>query len=411
MSESNSNPDIVILTHEYPPYVFGGVATYMKNIAEWLSRHGWKVLVIAGKTNLQNRLIVERKGTLTTVKIYFPEIPPRWFIYGLIVRNYLKKMLTGTTAPKAILTNGLTAWLMFRKLKINLLHPLITIFHGSMHASIMMFKSMLDYRNIGKIFPEEFLYFAEGPLHDILVKRDLDISSYYIFVAQHVSREFEQLYKEKANKIRECGKIVYPGIEYKYLAKLSQNVKTREKNRNIIAFVGRLFYSKGIIHAVKSIDYLVNELREKDFELWVFGKGPLEPWLEHYIKKRNLSCFVKIRGFLPRDKLLYNLAKYVDMLLHPSLYEGAPLAVMESQALGIPVVTYDLPWAREFIANGVSGYRAPYADIAALVKYILKALDLDKEKIVLQAQRFDMESSFGKLQDVLNELNSSCIKA
>jgi glycosyltransferase involved in cell wall biosynthesis len=407
MSENNTNPDVVLLTHEYPPYVFGGVATYMKNIAEWLSQRGWKVLVIAGKTNLQNRLVVERKGNLTTVRIYFPEMPPRWFIYSLIARNYLKNMLMSTTTPKAILTNGLTAWLMFRKLKINPPHLLITVFHGSMYAPIMVFKSMLNYRNIGKIFPEEFLYFAQAPLHDILVKRDLDISNYYIFVAKHVSREFEQLYREKAVKIRERGKIVYPGIEFEYLVKLGQSVKAREKNRNIVAFVGRLFYSKGAIYAVKSIDYLVNELREKDFELWVFGKGPLKPWLEHYVKKKDLSRFVKIHGFLPRDKLLYNLAKYVDVLLHPSLYEAAPLAVIESQALGIPVVTYDLPWAQEFILNGVSGYRAPYADIPALAKYILKALDLDKDKIVLQARRFDKERSFRKLQDILNELSSN----
>ena len=403
MSENNTNPDIVLLTHEYPPYVFGGVATYMKNIAEWLSQRGWKVLVIAGKTNLQNRLVAERKGNLTIVRIYFPEMPPRWFIYSLIARNLLKNMLMSTITPKAILTNGLTAWLMFRKLKINPPHLLITVFHGSMYASIMMFKSMLNYRNIGKIFPEEFLYFAEAPLHDTLVKRDLDISDYYVFVAKHVSREFEQLYREKSVKIRERGKIVYPGIEFKYLAKLGQNVKTREKNRNIVAFVGRLFYSKGAIYAVKSIDYLVNELREKDFELWIFGKGPLEPWLKHYVKKKDLSRFVKTHGFLPRDKLLYNLAKYVDVLLYPSLYEAAPLAVIESQSLGIPVVTFDLPWSQEFVLQGINGYKARYPDITQLSNYLIKAADIKQEKVIYTAKRYDREISFNTLENLIVE--------
>ncbi|NAZ11422.1 MAG: glycosyltransferase [Desulfurococcales archaeon] len=403
MSENTINSEIVLLTHEYPPYVFGGVATYMENIAEWFSKRGWKVLVIAGRADPQNRLVVKRKGNLTIVRTYFPEIPPRWFIYSLVVRNYLKKMLTNITTSKVILTNGLSAWLILRKLNINSSHFLITVFHGSMYAPISMFKSILNYRNMGKIPPEEFLYFMEAPLHDFLVKKDLDISDYYIFVAQHVSKEFERLYQEKGTKIRERGKIVYPGIEFEYLTKLSQNVKTREKNRNIIAFVGRLFYSKGVFYAVKSIDYLVNELREKDFELWVFGKGPLEPWLENYIKRRNLSRFVKKLGFLPRDKLLFNLAKHVNVLLHPSLYEAAPLTIMESQSLGIPVVTFDLPWSQEFVLEGINGYKAQYPDLTQLSKYLIKATEIEQKKVIRTAKRYDREISFSTLENIIIE--------
>ena len=56
---------------------------------------------------------------------------------------------------------------------------------------------------------------------------------------------------------------------------------------------------------------------------------------------------------MERSRLL--LAKYVDILLHPSLHEGAPLAVMETQALGIPTVAFDLPWSTEFVIKGTNG--------------------------------------------------------
>ncbi|MFZ8788061.1 MAG: glycosyltransferase, partial [Acidilobaceae archaeon] len=98
------------------------------------------------------------------------------------------------------------------------------------------------------------------------------------------------------------------------------------------------------------------------------------------------------------------LAKYVDVVLHPSLYEGAPMAVIESQALGIPVVTYDLPWAQEFVVNGVDGYRAPYADIPALAEHVLKALDLDRDRISLQALKFNKERFLKELEKVLINL-------
>jgi len=104
-----------------------------------------------------------------------------------------------------------------------------------------------------------------------------------------------------------------------------------------------------------------------------------------------------------RSRVLSLLAKYVDVILHPSLYEGAPLAVMEAQALGIPTVTFDLPWSTEFIINGINGYRAPYPDIHRLGEAILKAKELDPDKVALPAKRFDREVSFRVIESLLDE--------
>jgi len=109
--------------------------------------------------------------------------------------------------------------------------------------------------------------------------------------------------------------------------------------------VGRLYYIKGIVHAVKAaVEALLHNLNVKDAELWIFGKGPLEQWIKYYVRRnRDLRNRVKLFGFIERDKLITLLAGYVDVLLHPSLCEGVLIAIMEAQALGIPVVAYDLP--------------------------------------------------------------------
>jgi glycosyltransferase involved in cell wall biosynthesis len=153
---------------------------------------------------------------------------------------------------------------------------------------------------------------------------------------------------------------------------------------------------------------VVKEGHEKNVTLWIFGRGPLEPWLNQYIKRKELTTHIKYFKFIERTMLLSLLAKYVDVLLHPSLYEGAPLAVMEAQALGIPVVTYDLPWSQEFVLQGINGYRAQYSDIARLSKYLIKAIELKPEKVAYTARRYDREIAFLALEGLIAEvLNTS----
>jgi glycosyltransferase involved in cell wall biosynthesis len=76
---------------------------------------------------------------------------------------------------------------------------------------------------------------------------------------------------------------------------------------------------------------------------------------------------------------------------------------MEAQALGIPVVAYDLPWSQEFIINGLNGYRASYSDISKLSEYIIKATDTDPEKVTRTAKKYDRELTFQNLKNLLNE--------
>jgi len=162
---------------------------------------------------------------------------------------------------------------------------------------------------------------------------------------------------------------------------------------------------KGVIHAIRAVEALSHELNIKDVELWIFGKGPLEYWVKHYIGKReHLKCRVKLFGFVKRAKLLTLLAKYVDVLIHPSLYEGAPLAIMEAQALGIPVVTYDLPWTSEFIINELNGLKARYPSITELAYNILKASKLSRDKISSIAEIYDGSRNFRILEESLHNI-------
>jgi len=390
---------VILLTHEYPPYVFGGVATYAKQLAEWLSQNGWKVFIIAGRATFNEKVVLERaSNNITVIRIYFPEVPPRWFFYALQARKYVEMILNKNQA--LVLSNNPLTWLTLKNLKKLKNHAsFVTVFHGSVY-SLLAFFQYSSLKELKEISLEETIYYMQNPLINYLTKRDLITSDRLIFVARHVVKEFKSLYKDLDEKIRKYGTVSYPGIEYDSLVRLRKDVEV-EKDKLIVAYVGRMYYTKGVTEVIRTIETSIKEGYSKDIECWLFGRGPLESWLMCYIKKRELSRYVKYYGFVERTKLLNILANYVNVLLHPSFYEGAPVSIMEAQALGIPAITYDLPWAHEFIINGLNGFRVPFGDTIELLEKTFKAKKLNRNRITRFAKRYDRKISFESLKKAL----------
>lgn len=63
---------LILLTHDYPPYVFGGTAIYSQQLAEGLADRGWAVYVVAGRVGFREGVAVHRKGSITVLRVYFP---------------------------------------------------------------------------------------------------------------------------------------------------------------------------------------------------------------------------------------------------------------------------------------------------------------------------------------------------
>ena len=381
---------LMLLTHEYPPYVFGGGAIYSHQLAEWLSTRGWTVYVITGRAGLREGVTIQRRERTVVIRVYFPDIPPRWVFYAKLAERHIAKLIQ--RGIRLVLSNGsLTGLLPVLRDAVT-----FTVHHGNIYALLPFFENF--WHALKTVKPMEVPYYMQYPVLKTWIRRDLLYSSFNIFIARHVKSEIEWLYPDLAPKISRSGVVAYPGIEYNQLSRLKDHNRRTEKTKTVVAFVGRLYFTKGITYAVEAIRSLV-EMGERHIEFWVFGTGPLQKWLI----KQSKAIPIRYFGFVERSRLLSLLAKYVDVLLHPSLYEGAPLAVMETQALGIPTVAFDLPWSTEFIINGINGYRAPYPDVHRLGEVVLKAKELDRDKVALLAKRFDREVSFRVIESLLEE--------
>ncbi|EZQ11343.1 glycosyl transferase [Candidatus Acidianus copahuensis] len=114
-----------------------------------------------------------------------------------------------------------------------------------------------------------------------------------------------------------------------------------EKDDYII-FWTTLIPSKGIFNLIN----ILNILKQKGvrIKLKVAGKF-LYPRFERlffdYIKKKKLD--VEYLGFIKEDHKLREIIERAKLLVYPSLADGFSLVILESLALGTPVIAYSIP--------------------------------------------------------------------
>jgi glycosyltransferase involved in cell wall biosynthesis len=103
-------------------------------------------------------------------------------------------------------------------------------------------------------------------------------------------------------------------------------------------YAGRLHRFKGISLAIRAIEEL------PEWQLIVAGTGPDERRLRRLAERSRAADRIHFVGWLRRDELWQRLARSCAFVF-PSLKEGSPFAVVEAEALGVPVVALDVSGA------------------------------------------------------------------
>lgn len=159
--------------------------------------------------------------------------------------------------------------------------------------------------------------------------------------------------------------------------------RTRAPGRPLrIVSVGRLCWQKGYEFAIDA----VARLRKLgvDFKYTIYGAGPYEQAVRFAIREYGLSDRVTIAGPQPREQIPRLLAD-ADVMLHSAIEEGFCNAVVEAQAMCLPVVTSDAGGLPENVENGVTGFVAPRRDATALA-----------EKLALLASSPELRARMGQ---------------
>lgn len=134
----------------------------------------------------------------------------------------------------------------------------------------------------------------------------------------------------------------------------SENVSGEQAsllNKQAIA-IGRLDYQKGFDRLI-SIWAKINKLYP-DWNLKIYGHGPLQDEFDSLIYKLNLQNTVSIHTPVKNIKEIYLNS---SMLLLTSRYEGLPMVLLEAQSYGLPMVSFACQCGpRDIIKPGINGY-------------------------------------------------------
>jgi len=133
----------------------------------------------------------------------------------------------------------------------------------------------------------------------------------------------------------------------------------------VVGMVARLAPLKGHEFLLSALD----ELMVRHGSLWclLVGDGALRSGIEKRLVKSFWGDRVRLTGLIDPSQVPQMLWA-MDMLVHTSLHEGLPRAVVQGLLASLPVVAFDLDGAREVIRAGKTGYLVKPGCLADLVQ-------------------------------------------
>lgn len=389
---------IAFLTHEYPPFIFGGIGGSVRNLAAGLSRLGVKVTVLSGFPVSHSGIGVSREvdSGVTILRFPYPNIPPHHVVFQLA---NLKKMqhVIQEEAPDVI--HGQSGSSFPALLSLKGYAPFIVTFHASplmekitSTQSILRGGSLTDLRT----------YVIGYPAESFVYKKEFQRSDLSIAVSDTLKSE---LLAEMGQKYHDKTRFVYNGVNLEKLDKEYQEAENRvDEEWGVILFAGRLYWRKGALNIVR-MAYLLQKQGSK-CKILVHGTGPLFKKMQSEIRFFGLRN-IELKGFTSRKHLMISmrLCKFVAV---PSMYEACPMTLLEGMCLGKIPLMLNKPFASELTEGGKYGVLAN--DIRSLT-HELMGLEDDEDlnrfsnKIRAFARsKYDVNETARKYSQVYNEL-------
>jgi glycosyltransferase involved in cell wall biosynthesis len=179
----------------------------------------------------------------------------------------------------------------------------------------------------------------------------------------------------------------------------------------LVLAVGQLAERKGFAHLVAACAVLRGQGGR--FACRIIGRGPQRAELEELIATLSLGDVVSLAGALSHEAVV-DQYRQATMVVLPCVrtsdgdVDGIPNVLVEAMALGLPVVSSDLPAIRELITDGVDGLLVPAGDAERLASAVRRILDdarlrrrLGGEARRAVVERFDVETNVRRLADTL----------
>ncbi len=120
--------------------------------------------------------------------------------------------------------------------------------------------------------------------------------------------------------------IVNVGIDNRFIIE----PKSRKTGKFTVGYLGGHIPRKNVGFAINAF----RKIKDPDLEFKIYGKGSEH---DNLVKLADGDKRIKFMGFAPENKIVKVYDSF-DVLVHPTLYAGFELEIIEAQSRGIPVI-------------------------------------------------------------------------
>jgi glycosyltransferase involved in cell wall biosynthesis len=140
---------------------------------------------------------------------------------------------------------------------------------------------------------------------------------------------------------------------------------------HLAVWIGRLDPQKGLPELLSAAERVTAQ--RPNWYLALAGDGPQRGWLLKQLAKHP-QLQEKVRCLGRRDDVP-GLLKSADILVHTSLWEGMPNAVLEAMAAGRAVIGTAVEGTEDLVVAGQTGWLVPPREPDALSQALIQAAD------------------------------------
>jgi starch synthase len=341
--------NIIIVTNEYPPYVYGGAGVHVEYLSRELANlddqaHAVKVLCFGDQRTQAGNLMVEGIAADFTP----PAQDPR---HQRFLETMARNIVMAGSVAEADIVHCHT-W--YAHLAGCLLKPLLG-------ARLVLTTHSLEPHRPWKVEQLGSAYYATSWVE----RTAYENADGVIAVSEAMRRDVYGLYGVPFEKIR----VIHNGIDvqrYKPTPNLALLKAYRiDPDIPFVLFVGRITRQKGILHLVNAIQYLPPGL-----QVVLCAGAPDTENLGREMADKVAQAradtpndIIWIQQMVPRDDLI-SLYTHAAVFVCPSVYEPFGIINLEAMACETPVVASAVGGIPEVVVHGETGFLVPFESVS-----------------------------------------------
>ncbi len=372
----------------------GGAEKYFIDLARNISGRGFEVDVIT-----MDEAFFGKFGRLLHVLVcgnFFRKIP----VEGREKEESIKQQLGGSNWIKSSWSNlsgTLSRYdIIYAKNEIVDLLLLKMIGYKKLPPVIVGVHTPVFYPSVKSLFSK---------LHNFLYQ-----SFFYKWLLKgarclHVSNKFTKDLVDRKFDVK--SRLVYYPFSAKEITKNSEENKVNidfDKNKFNIIFSGRLSEQKGVA-PLANIIAAIGKRREvaKKIAVNIFGKGD-EKSEKIILDLKKKYDFVQYYGHM-ENKFMPSILNQQSLLISTSLWETLPYNILEAQALGLPVVAFDIPGPSDIVEKKTGFLVESEEEFAEkMISIVMGDVTFERREIIENVEKkFNPDKIYADLLNMFEE--------